>query len=86
MYYNLHTITKNVVIKLIIRYIPVFNKCALDQQTKVKGYAQDIFAFLNEDFIISQPHCLFNMFTKLPHILSLNITPYRYITSLQGSS
>lgn len=73
------TIAKNVVWDWnadITWYISFFNMCVLDQQTKEKGYTQDILAFLNEDFIIGQSHCLFNMFTKLRHILSLNITPY----------
>lgn len=77
--HNLCTIAKNVVWDWnadITWYISFFNMCVLDQQTKEKGYTQDILAFLNEDFIISQSHCLFNMFTKLRHILSLNITPY----------
>lgn len=77
--HNLCTIAKNVVWDWnadITWYISFFNMCVLDQQTKEKGYTQDILAFLNEDFIIGQSHCLFNMFTKLRHILSLNITPY----------
>lgn len=77
--HNLCTIAKNVVWDWnadITWYISFFNMCVLDQQTKEKGYTQDILAFLNEDFIIGQSHCLFNMFTKLCHILSLNITPY----------
>lgn len=77
--HNLCTIAKNVVWDWnadITWYISFFNMCVLDQQTKEKGYTQDILAFLNVDFIIGQSHCLFNMFTKLRHILSLNITPY----------
>lgn len=77
--HNLCTIAKNVVWDWnadITWYISFFNMCVLDQQTKEKGYTQDILAFLNVDFIIGQSHCLFNMFTKLHHILSLNITPY----------
>lgn len=77
--HNLCTIAKNVVWDWnadITWYISFFNMCVLDQQTKEKWYTQDILAFLNEDFIIGQSHCLFNMFTKLRHILSLNITPY----------